>query len=60
MTIYEMTKPQLEEYRECVANALNHYEQNQETLLVELIKNKIRIIDDRIRYLHDKPIWDLV
>lgn len=60
MTIYEMTLEQLEEYNIFVHKIAMKYEKAGETLLCDLISNKFNEIDDRIQYLKEKNIWDMI
>ena len=60
MSIYEMDLKELREYKNEVVLTMNNYEKSGETGLAILMKNRIRIIDNQIRYLEDKPIWDKI
>jgi hypothetical protein len=55
-----MDLKELREYKNEVVLTMNNYEKSGETILAVLVKNRIRIIDERIRYLEDKPIWDKI
>ena len=60
MSIYDMDLKDLREYKNEVVLTMENYEESGETCLANLVKNQIRIIDERIRYLEDKPIWDKI
>ena len=51
MSIYEMDLKELREYKNEVVPAMEKYQEAGETILADLVKNQIRIIDRRIQFL---------
>jgi len=51
MSIYEMDFKKLLEYKNETVSVMEKYQEAGETILADLVKNQIRIIDRRIQFL---------